>query len=45
MNAMEWATLIIAAIGGITGLWSLRFTHLQWQKIREKVTDKATSFL
>jgi hypothetical protein len=42
---MEWATLIIAAIGGITGLWSLRFTHLQWQKIREKVTMISDSSL
>jgi hypothetical protein len=38
MTGLEWATLIIAGIGGITGLSSLWFTHLQWEKIKAKVT-------
>lgn len=38
MSDNDWATLIIAAIGGITALVSLGFTHLQWQKIKAKVT-------
>lgn len=38
MTGLEWATLIIAGIGGITGLCSLWFTHLQWEKIKAKVT-------
>ena len=37
MTGFEWATLIIAGIGGITGLGSLWFTQLQWEKIRAKV--------
>lgn len=38
MTGLEWPTLIIAGIGGITGLGSLWFTHLQWEKIKAKVT-------
>jgi len=37
MTGFEWATIIIAGIGGITGLGSLWFTHLQWEKIKAKV--------
>ena len=37
MSEVEWATLVIAAIGGVTGLGSLWFTHLQWEKIKAKV--------
>lgn len=37
MTGLEWATLIIAGIGGITGLGSLWFTHLKWEKIKAKV--------
>jgi hypothetical protein len=45
MSSTEWATLIIAAIGGITGLGSLWFTHLQWEKIKAKVTMISNSSL
>jgi hypothetical protein len=45
MSGIEWATLIIAAIGGITGLGSLWFTYLQWQKIKAKVTMIGNSSL
>jgi hypothetical protein len=45
MSSTEWATPIIAAIGGITGLGSLWFTHLQWEKIKAKVTMISNSRL
>ena len=43
MTAQEWVTLVISAIGGITGLGSLWFTHLQWTKIKAKVTFLTSS--
>lgn len=45
MSALEWATLIISAIGGLTGLGSLIFTYLQWEKIKVKVTMISNSGL
>lgn len=38
MTEFELLTLIIAGVGAITGLGSLWFTHLQWEKIKTKVT-------
>lgn len=45
ISGIEWATLIVAAIGGITGLGSLWFTYLQWVKIKAKVTMISNSGL
>lgn len=45
MSGIEWAALIISAIAGITGLGSFWFTHLQWEKIKAKVTMISNSSL